>query len=556
MVGGAWEGVRSMTRPRSAEGSLPAKGVSDFRAWLASQDLSALADDQRLALLSELELLTRAAAGVAVRTQVAFHTSQVAAQVADGVAPSRAGRAVPDDLAHARRTSPYWGSRELTSAKSLVVEMPCTLAALDRGDITLQQSRLVTEATTCLHPEDRAEVDRRLAGALAGASTREITATVRGLVYEVDPKGFVDRARKAARDRGVSIRPCPDVMALLSTRLPATQAIACHTALKDKAVSMRASGDPRSQAQLMADLLFERLTGRSVVDGVDVEVGVVMTDAALFEGTSEAADLVGYGPVPAEMARDLLRPEVGAATGHGTDDHGGDETQDADTPGDKAQRAGVAGDEARAGHTGTGDVLPVTDPAADVCPEGIRCTSWSCSLVHGSPEARARSTAEGTGVGQGTGAGQGSSTAPQPGGPGASGREGSPGADPATPSSSAATRAARVWLRRLWTDPATGVLTGRDTRRRLFTGSLRAALVARDKTCRNTWCGAPIRAIDHKIPVREDGPTSATNGQGLCQRCNGARELPRATPPAPDDYRPPPPLLPALLEDRAPPSAA
>ncbi|GGK61940.1 HNH endonuclease [Ornithinimicrobium pekingense] len=523
-----------MTRTHSTGTvTTPVEDVRQVRARLARLDPAGLSDDERLALLSELELLTRSAAGVSVRTQVAFHASQVAEQVQRGVAPSRAGRAAPDDLAQARRTSPYWGSRELTSAKALVTEMPCTLAALSSGDISLYQSRVVTEATAPLDPADRAEVDRRLAGSLPGASTAEIGATVRGLVDEVDPKGFVDRARKAAADRGVSVRPCPDVMALLSARLPAAQAIACHTALKEKAVSMRASGDPRSLAQLMADELFARLTGRTVVDGLDVEVGVVITDSALFDGTSEAADLVGYGPVPAEMARDLLRPE------EHTDDGEGDrcDARAAQRPADEAEPDEAQPDETRPDETRP-DETQHEDAAQDathqhaarpddraaasgVCPDGARCTSWSCSLLHGSPEATPR--------------------APR---------------TPARPPTDAATRAAKVWLRRLWSDPATGVLTGRDTRRRLFTGALRAALIARDRTCRNTWCGAPVRAVDHKVRARDDGPTSATNGQGLCQRCNNARERPRAAPPSVDDYRPPPPVLPALIADRAPPEAA
>ena len=48
--------------------------------------------------------------------------------------------------------------------------------------------------------------------------------------------------------------------------------------------------------------------GRAVVDGVDVEVGLVITDEALFAGTSDAAVLLGYGPIPAQTARDLLNP--------------------------------------------------------------------------------------------------------------------------------------------------------------------------------------------------------------------------------------------------------
>ncbi|WP_186364094.1 HNH endonuclease [Ornithinimicrobium sufpigmenti] len=533
--------------------------IASWRESLSGASVEGLSDEDRLAVLRELELLTRAAAGVGAGLQVAFYTSQVAAQIADGVAPSRAGKAVPDDLAQARLTSPYWGSRELTSAKALVQEMPRTLGALRTGVITALQARVITEATTCVDVADRAEIDERLAPQLAGASTREIGALARALVYEVDPAGFVARARKAAADRGVSIRPCPDVMALLSARLPAPQAIACYQSLRTAAEAMKASGDPRTLSQLMADVLFERLTGRTVVDGIDVEVGLVITDEALFAGTSDTALLLGYGPIPAQTARDLLNP---------TTDTNANDDQAAPTDAaedDEAAPSGAAEDEQAA--------VP-----AGYCPEGPRCTSFSCTLNHGHPAASGHPAPPDLGsLTRGTPPaepGDTTSTSPHEPRPPASGEKSahlhSPAqlaqpappaqlAQPAPPDSptppaglpSAAGHAATVWVRRLYTDPVTGVLTDRDSRKRLFTGSLRAFLISRDQTCRNTWCGAPVRHIDHAQRHADHGPTDADNGRGLCARCNLARERPRQLDTPPATYRPPPPLLPCLPRPRA-----
>lgn len=107
-----------------------------------------------------------------------------------------------------------------------------------------------------------------------------------------------------------------------------------------------------------------------------------------------------------------------------------------------------------------------------------------------------------------------------------------------------------MWVRRLYTDPVTGVLRERDSRKRLFTGGLRAFLVARDQTCRNAWCGAPVRHIDHIRRHTDQGPTDPGNGRGLCARCNLARERPRQLDTPPATYRPPPPLLPCLPRAR------
>jgi 5-methylcytosine-specific restriction endonuclease McrA len=84
----------------------------------------------------------------------------------------------------------------------------------------------------------------------------------------------------------------------------------------------------------------------------------------------------------------------------------------------------------------------------------------------------------------------------------------------------------RVWLRRLFTEPETGALAAIETHRREFTGALRELIIARDQFCRHPWCGAPIRHIDHIKAHAEGGATSLTNGQGLCEACNYAKQAP------------------------------
>ncbi|PWF26432.1 HNH endonuclease [Ancrocorticia populi] len=85
---------------------------------------------------------------------------------------------------------------------------------------------------------------------------------------------------------------------------------------------------------------------------------------------------------------------------------------------------------------------------------------------------------------------------------------------------------ARVFLRRVLTDPVTGEVTKIDTRKREFTGPLRRALVLRDQQCRTPWCNAPIAHLDHAHPYAKGGHTSAGNGTGLCARCNYTKENP------------------------------
>ncbi|HEX9226867.1 MAG TPA: DUF222 domain-containing protein [Arthrobacter sp.] len=84
----------------------------------------------------------------------------------------------------------------------------------------------------------------------------------------------------------------------------------------------------------------------------------------------------------------------------------------------------------------------------------------------------------------------------------------------------------RIWLRRLYTAPGTRDLVAMDSRARIFPPGLRRFITARDDTCRTPYCDAPIRHLDHILPWHNYGPTTATNGAGLCEACNHTKEIP------------------------------
>ena len=85
-------------------------------------------------------------------------------------------------------------------------------------------------------------------------------------------------------------------------------------------------------------------------------------------------------------------------------------------------------------------------------------------------------------------------------------------------------KAAQMWVRRLFQHPDTKDLVAMDSARRCFSGQLRRFLIIRDRTCRTPWCDAPIRHVDHSMRHADGGETSASQGQGLCEACNYAKE--------------------------------
>jgi hypothetical protein len=81
-------------------------------------------------------------------------------------------------------------------------------------------------------------------------------------------------------------------------------------------------------------------------------------------------------------------------------------------------------------------------------------------------------------------------------------------------------------LRRLYASPTTGALVAMESRSRAFPRGLAEFINLRDQTCRTPYCDAPIRHRDHIQPAHRGGPTTAHNGEGLCERCNYIKETP------------------------------
>jgi len=78
-------------------------------------------------------------------------------------------------------------------------------------------------------------------------------------------------------------------------------------ALAREAASAVAAGVGRSRGQVMADVVVERVTGRNPVKSpVPVAVNLVLSDETLLTGGEAPAQLDGYGPLPAAVARDMV----------------------------------------------------------------------------------------------------------------------------------------------------------------------------------------------------------------------------------------------------------
>ncbi len=239
-----------------------------------------------------------------------FDASQRAEQAAQGVPKERQGRGIAAQIALARRESPHRGQQHLGLAIVLRDELPHTATAFRGGGITEWKAMLVARETACLSLEDRLAVDAELAAnpeRIEAMGDAELVAEARALAYRLDPHSVVERRSRAERDRRVTLRPAPDVMAQLSTLLSVKDGVAVYAVLGREADRLRAAGDERSRGQIMADTLVARIltADGAAGTGPGAMINLVVSDRVLGGDSDDAGHVEGYGPVPADLAREL-----------------------------------------------------------------------------------------------------------------------------------------------------------------------------------------------------------------------------------------------------------
>lgn len=287
-----------------------AEGVAQCAA---PGDAGAVSDAVRIDRVAGLEKIKTAAAALQVAESVRFAKSQAEAQLAANVHPDKIGRGIADQLGLACKISGYVAARRLGMARALWFELPETYRLLVTGEVSEYVASLVVTETRHLDATIRHEVDTKICAAgIAQMGPRSAAACARKHAYEADREGYVQRGRTERKNRRVGLRPAPDTMSLLTGYLPAEQGIACLKALRQRTDAVKAAGDERCRDQIMADTLVERITGQAQASDVNAELQIVMDlDALLDANEQTTAELAGYGPLPADIARDILATSKG-----------------------------------------------------------------------------------------------------------------------------------------------------------------------------------------------------------------------------------------------------
>ncbi|TDX81252.1 HNH endonuclease [Rathayibacter sp. PhB151] len=233
--------------------------------------------------------------------------------------------------------------RRLETAQMLVEHLPLTRALLRDGRILWEVGEAICKTASGLPENSRAALDELAADAALTMTTTQLRRALPRWREELHEQPLAERHARAREDRAVWVTPDVDGMATLCVHAPAPAVTGAYDRLRRIARTLRDDGDPRTLQQLSADAAVDLLCDGDIagttpneehrpdptfIPGIRAEVRLTLAASTAVGLDDAPADLDGYGPVPAEIARELIRtaasftrvltdPETGAVVSVG-----------------------------------------------------------------------------------------------------------------------------------------------------------------------------------------------------------------------------------------------
>lgn len=220
-----------------------------------------------------------------------------------------------------------WSSRRsqarLELALGLLERIPAAWSALDTGRIDVAKADALRDLTAQLPVEQARKVAVKVLERAAGQTLAGFRKSVRRQVEKLDPDAAAKRRAAAEKGRRVECNPLPDGVAELRAVLPAEDAMRGYALLTLAAKAAAGPDDDRGldarRADVFVDLLRYLAESRFPTAQPESDAGAssglrwgsgaliqVTVGADVLAGVSDrSGELVGYGPIPADVARNL-----------------------------------------------------------------------------------------------------------------------------------------------------------------------------------------------------------------------------------------------------------
>ncbi|MCJ1686716.1 HNH endonuclease signature motif containing protein [Rathayibacter sp. VKM Ac-2927] len=212
--------------------------------------------------------------------------------------------------------------RRLETAEMLMEHLPLTRALLRDGRILWEVGEAICRTASSLPEASRVALDERATDAAVTMTTTQLRRALSRWREELHEQPLAERHARAKEERAVWVTPDVDGMATLCVHAPAPAMTGAYDRLRRIARTLRDDGDPRTLQQLSADAAVDLLCDGDIagttpdpenrpdptfVPGIRAEVRLTLAASTAVGLDDAPADLDGYGPVPAPIARELIR---------------------------------------------------------------------------------------------------------------------------------------------------------------------------------------------------------------------------------------------------------
>jgi hypothetical protein len=216
------------------------------------------------------------------------------------------------ELESALRWTRRHAETELDLASDLLEQLPSVFRALSEGRIDRQRAKIIVDGTAHLQSIAHA---RQVAGDVLDDAARltsgQLAGRVRRACLEADPDTVRKVEEQAKTERRFVSWTAPDgTMGIQVTGIDPVRGQELSDRINRIARELRGDGETRSMDQLRADVAVDLLTGTTSPAVGKIHLTV---DLATLAGLADTpGDLAGYGPILADITRQLVEDGDGS----------------------------------------------------------------------------------------------------------------------------------------------------------------------------------------------------------------------------------------------------
>jgi hypothetical protein len=302
-------------------GSIPKWGEAapgpEMMAALAAVPLAASTDDELLDVLAGWERATAWLEAQKMRAlaRTSSRLLETATREDQDLNGSISWNAVYRQVETEISTALHWTSRttlnRLDVAKQLTERLPQVLDAMTAGQLGYRHAEVICDETDTLTDRQARRLVDKLLPEVSTKTVIQVRNRLRKACLQLDPATANEKALQAVSERSVTIRPLRDGLALLEAIGPADAVLGMFRVLND-AADRHEKGDPRTQTARRFDALTTFVLAGASRTGTDLPqpkipalVQITMDLDTLLGLRDNPAELHGYGPLPAVLARAL-----------------------------------------------------------------------------------------------------------------------------------------------------------------------------------------------------------------------------------------------------------